>query len=124
MIDIESVEKLENKAMLERIEKEKLRQEEDRKNQRETHTRVMLQMEAGRCEAEKDMPRLISQLQDEIAYAIRQKKYNLEFKCGNNGYQEEWKLMHIKIMLCQMLPLKGLACKLSDQDFRSVIVSW
>jgi len=124
MFDIDFVAQLENKALLDRLEAEKSRQRDDQKNHREHHAKVLLEIEAGKAEAEKEIPALLKRLQEEIAYAIQYKKYNVEFNCGSNGYREEWKLLHIKILLCQMLPLKGLACKLSSDDFGTVIVSW
>jgi hypothetical protein len=124
MIDIDLVTQLQNKAMLVGLEKVKEREIAAQKSRRGSHTKVLQELEDGKLAAEKELPQLLAKLEDEISYAVEHKKYNVEFKCGDNGYRDEWKLLYTKIMLCQMLPLKGLACRLSGDDSRTVIVSW
>jgi hypothetical protein len=126
MIDINGVAKLEDKALLDRIAKEKERQERTQKDHRETHDRVLREIEAGKEKAEKAFPDKLKLLEENIAYAIQNNRQNVQFTCFtyDESVRDEWMLLYLKIMMAQALPLKGLACRFSKDDVRDLIISW
>lgn len=123
MIDIKTVQKLEEEAFALRILREQEKQESALRAYEEMRKNNIVLVEKAKKLAEKALPKMLTKFEEDVKYAIRNGVRTVTIRC-NIADDDPFIVMQVQILIMGILSLEGFICKYSGDNKNVLIVGW
>jgi hypothetical protein len=118
MIDIFTINNLEQEALKKRVKEETCKQEKINSSCEEARKQRLFAMENGKQFAQNKFPEKLVELEEQIKDAIQRRDRTIDFSCHMGDF---WATQQLQIIFVQLLPLQGLSCQIVEYYVR---VGW